>query len=126
MLTFDDFWADVCLYKLELGLKHFDYKTGIKYANGCGAKGNIKFPDNMYFVSIISACIIHDIEWYNAKSYQDLLDSNERFDNNLKKICDTESMNDLTRWFRRMRIAKYVSGVELYGTGSYAEERGFL
>jgi len=126
MLTFDDFWADVCLYKLELGFKYHEYENGIKYANGCGAKGGIKFPDTMYYISVISACIIHDIDWYKATCYQDLLDANERFDNNLKKICDRDSMNDLTKWFRRMRIAKYVSGVELYGTESYAKDRGFL
>jgi len=126
MQTFEEFWYDIQRYELETYLKYHELKNGIKYANGCGSKGGVKFPDTMYFVLIIAACIIHDIEWQFAKCYQDLLDANERFDNNLKKITDEESMNDVMRWLRRSRISKYVSGVELVGTESYAKERGFI
>lgn len=125
MQTYDQLCEDIATYKLETCLKPFELRNGIKYANGCGAKGGAKFPDTMYLISIISACTLHDIEWKLSETYQDLLDANERFDNNLKKICDQESMNDLMRWLRRSRIHKYVDGVELVGTDSYAKERGF-
>lgn len=61
-----------------------------------------------------------------AVCYQDLLDANERFDNNLKIITDSRSGNNFMRWLRRSRVAKYVSGVELIGTDAYAKERDFV
>ena len=126
MQTFDEFWEDVCKYHLETHLEYHELKKGIQYANGCGAKGGIKFPHTMYLVNIIAACIIHDIEWELSESFTDLIEANERFDNNLKKICDTESMNGFMRWLRRERLHKYVDAVELVGTISYAIERGFI
>lgn len=126
MQTYDQLMAHIVKYKLETRLEPFQLRTGIQYANGCGAKGGTKFPDTMYLISIIAACIIHDIEWHLAKSVADLIAANERFDNNLKKICDHESMNDVMRWLRRSRIHKYVDGVELVGTEAYALERGFI
>ncbi len=125
MQTFEEFWSDLNEFQLDSAYSYHELKLGIKYANGCGAKGGVKFPDTMYFISIIAACIIHDIEWQLAGCHQDLLDANERFDNNLKKITDSKSSNDVMRWLRRSRIAKYVSGVELKGTNAYAAERGF-
>lgn len=125
MQSFEELWYDVHDYKLELYLKYHQLEKGMKHANGCGSKGGVKFPDTMYFVSIISACTIHDIEWELAKCYQDLLDSNGRFNRNLKRITDKES-NSIMAWLRRMRIAKYVAGVELIGTDAYAKERGFI
>lgn len=126
MQNFEELWYDIQYYNLESCLKYHQLKNGIKYANGCGSKEGIKFPDTIYFTSIISSCIIHDIEWEKSECYQDLLDANERFDNNLKKITDKESINNIMRWFRRLRIAKYVSGVELVGTKAYAIERKFI
>jgi len=119
------------LFKLDIEKYGLNYKSenlrlDYSYANGCGAKGGIPFPPTMWFVNIESACIIHDIEWQLAQNYQELLDANENFDNNLKLITDYESLNDATRWIRRMRISKYVTGVELKGTDSYALERGFI
>ena len=126
MITFDEFWDDVCEFELETYLSYNDLKIGYKYANGCGAKGGVKFPDTMWFVSIIAACIIHDIEWKNAKCYHDLVLANRRFSVNLKKIIDSKSINGVMRWIRRYRIASYTSGVELKGTKAYAIERGFI
>jgi len=125
MITFDDLWDDICTYKLKSKYKSHELKKGIQYANGCGAKGGVKFPSTMGLVSIVAACIIHDIEWELAKCFQDLIDANERFDNNLKRITDNES-NVVTRWIRRQMISYYVSGVELVGTEAYAKERGFV
>jgi len=126
MQNFEEFWGDVNIYLLDSCLKYHQLKRGIQYANGCGAKGGIKFPDTMYFVIIIAACIIHDIEWKLAKTFQDLLDANERFDDNLKKIIVAESQNELMVWLRNQRAAKYITGVEREGTVTYAIERGFI
>ena len=103
-----------------------DLLRDIIYANGCGAKNGIKVPPTIWGVNISPACQLHDIDWEIATCYQDLLDANERFDNNLKKITDYESANDIMRWIRRSRISKFVSAVELLGTENYAEERGFI
>lgn len=122
MSRYSGFVYDIEKYGLET--KAYDI-VAFQYANGCGAKGGFKFPSMMYGVDIKTACNIHDIEWQLAECYADLLDANENFDNNLKKICDQESANNFMRWLRRLRIAKYVNGVEIHGTMAYAIERGF-
>ena len=126
MRTFDDFWNDICTYKLETKYKHAELKRGFKYANGCGAKGGIDVPDSIWLINISSACNIHDIEWELSKDYNDLVDANRRFSNNLKKITDYESMNNVMRWLRRYRVSTYVSAVDLVGIENYAIERGFI
>lgn len=125
MQTFDEFWDDVVTYTLETSLGFERLKIGFKYANGCGAKGGVKFPSTMYLIDISAACNIHDIEWKNSECYNDLIEANRRFNRNLKAITDKESGNMFTRWIRRMRVAKYVAGVELIGTRDYAIEREF-
>lgn len=125
MKTYEEFLADFIHYNLLSELRLKEIRQIYTYANGCGAKGSFKVPATMWGVNIESACIIHDLEWVKAKNVDDLHRANENFDNNLKKICDKES-NAITVWFRRMRIAKYVSGVELVGTVAYAKERGFI
>ena len=126
MMTFEKFMMDFILYDLKCTLidDKMDLRTVFHYANGCGAKNGIKVPPTIWFANIEAACIIHDIEWQLSKNYNDLVFANENFDDNLKIICDKES-NSFTSWFRRMRIAKYVSAVELIGTANYADERGF-
>ena len=128
VLTLEEFQNDISKYKLEFSVARSleELYKGLPYSNGCGAKGGIKFPDTMYFISVCAACVIHDIEWKLSTSYKELLLSNENFDNNLKKITDFESMNDAMRWLRRLRVGKYVNGVELHGTDAYAIERGFI
>jgi len=128
MLTYGKFLDDVYKYKLEMIetlQNHEKLSIYFSYANGCGAKSGIRFPSTMWGVNIEAACNLHDMEWALSTSYVDLLESNERFDNNLKRITDRES-NSFTAWLRRMRVAKYVTGVELVGTRNYAIERGFL
>ena len=93
-------------------------------ANGCGAKNGLKFPKTMWFVNIEATCYIHDIRWELATCYQDLVEANEEFDDNLKRICDQES-NWFMKRVRRQRLAKYINEVELIGLPSYAKERGF-
>lgn len=123
MKSLDEYISDQSKYQLNtqgLGTLIISFK----YANGCGSKGNQKFLKTIWGVNIESTCIGHDIRWELAENYDDLIEANEIFDNDLKKICDQES-NWFTRPIRRMRIAKYISAVELYGTNSYAQKRGF-
>lgn len=94
------------------------------YTNGCGAKGGMQFPGTMWFLSIVSACDIHDIDWTMATCTEDLIAANEVFDNNLKRIIDKDS-NFIMKRLRRMRAAKYVTEVELIGTRGEAIKRGF-
>jgi len=123
-MDIDHFQLDLEYYDLRFSLTKESLMNGFNFCNGCGAKGGVNVPDHMWFVDIVSACNIHDIEWALAKKHEDLIVANENFDNNLKKICDKES-NWFTRPIRRMRIAKYVSSVELYGTKNYSKERNF-
>ena len=124
-MTFEMLWHDIQFYKLVTNVTKDQIQLLMHHSNGCGSKGGFQFPSTMWGVNIEAACNIHDIEWYAADSYEELLEANERFDNNLKKICDTES-NTCMAWIRRMRIAKYISGVEIVGTHVYAVERGFI
>lgn len=125
MKTFGEFAGDVEKYSLELKHPIRLYRLNFRHANGCGAKGGMKFPNTMWGVNIVAACIIHDIEWQLATNFKELVAANERFDNNLKRITDYNSSNSITTWLRRMRVAKYVIGVEIHGTRDYANERGF-
>ena len=122
---FELFWSEINKYQYESVLKYHQLKTGFAYANGCGAKGGINVPDTMYGVNVTDACNMHDIEWANAQCMADLLIANKHFDNNLKKKCDRNS-NWLTKRFRRVRIFEYVFMVKIFGTKSYARERGFI
>ena len=122
MQAYSKFVTDIDKY--DLSHIPVTYNQFTNMCNGCGSKGGFKFPSTMWLVNIEVACNIHDVDWSKAQCWSDLLKANERFDNNLKIICDDES-----NWFmipiRRQRIAKYVTGVELYGTVGYALERGF-
>jgi len=124
MKSLDEFMGDVFKYSLEVTGTHL-LRLNHKHANGCGAKGGVKVPKTMWFVDIESACVGHDISWQIATSLDDLKKGNEEFDNNLKKICDAESCCGFMKYIRRMRIAKYVSLVELVGTPAEAKKRGF-
>ena len=126
MKPFEDFWVDVNNYKLETICKFHQFDDNYEHANGCGAVDGVKVPDTIYGADISPACIVHDIEWQLAECYPELKMANERFDNNLKTICDLHSANRFMKWLRRSRISKYVNAVELYGTMDYARKRGFL
>lgn len=127
MQPFDKFLNDYVKYKLKslknLGgndlRKHF-----VNHTNGCGAKGGLKFPSTMWGLNIDTACRIHDIDWALATCIKELLEGNEIFDDNLKRIIDYES-NFIMKRLRRMRAAKYVTEVELIGTYNEIEKRGF-
>ena len=122
--SLEEFLGDVFKYKLDTHTTAI-LREYFSCANGCGKSGGQKFPSTIYGVDIESACYNHDVDWAAATNYKEVLQGNERFDNNLKKICDPQS-NWFTRPLRRLRIAKFVSAVELYGTEEYANERGFI
>lgn len=125
MQDFDEFWNDVCTYKLEVKHKFHILKKAIKYANGCGSKGGIKFPDSFLWVSIKSACNNHDIDWSLSLTVDDLINDNYRFRRNMERIIDAESANWLMVHIRMKMMNYYYEGVKLIGTGNYSEERGF-
>lgn len=122
MKTFEQFLFEINKYGLDVTSENL--ARDFLYANGCGAKGGIKFPPTMWLLNIESACNAHDIGWQNAKSLKELQEENEKFDNNLKLIIDKES-NFVMKRLRRLRAAKYVTEVELLGTKAYAKERCF-
>ena len=123
MKSLEFFLDDVFMYRLKVPSTHL-LRISYKYANGCGAKGGVKFPRTMWGLDIESTCIGHDIVWQLAQSYKDLQEGNEDFDDNLKIIIDAES-NFIMKRLRRWRAAKYITEVELIGTPNEAEKRGF-
>lgn len=125
--SFQQFRVDIHKYKLSLMhllndelLEHY-YKY---QANGCGAKNGRKFPNTMWGVDVQSACHCHDISWHLSTCYQDLVDADDKFPADLKRITDYHS-NVFTSWVRRLRIATYSWGVDRVGLEVYATERGF-
>ena len=126
--SFQEFKQDLVKYKLSLITELKDVKLEISYgyANGCGSSAAwFDFvPDTNYGVDISSACHNHDIKWSRAKCYQDLIDANKCFKEDLEKIVVKESSKYML-WFRRRRNKKYFLAVRVLGTASYATDRGF-
>lgn len=123
MQTLKKLISDIIKYKLDTG-NIGDIRSKFIHANGCGSKGGYKFPSSFLRVYIESTCSLHDMMWELAESYDDLVEANEIFDNNLKRVCDAESMV-VMRWIRRQMISYYISGVELVGTPAEARKRNF-
>lgn len=123
MQTLKKLISDIIKYKLDAG-GIGDIQSKFIHANGCGSKGGYKFPSSFLGVYIESACSLHDMMWELAESYSDLVEANEIFDNNLKRISDAESIV-VMRWIRRQMISYYISGVELIGTPTEARNRNF-
>lgn len=124
---FEEFWKDCINNSLERAYpRDIYYKAFIaKEVNGCGAKGGIDVPDTIYGMSITTECNIHDTEWLNAKSYFDLVDSNQRLRRNIEKRIDKYSANRFMVFLRMKRLHKYYDAVKLIGTPSFAKEKGF-
>lgn len=127
-MTFEEFWNQVVLYKLELAFPFRAYKDAFACdeVNGCGAKGGIDFPDTMWGVLVTAACNEHDVSWSKARSLTELVNANMRFRRNLEKIIDHESGNPFTQWLRLNRMSRYYRMVKLIGTPAEAKKRGFI
>jgi len=74
--------------------------------NGCGAKGGIKVPDTMWFLSITLACQVHDWMFKEGKTLGDFFFANAIFLFNLTAIIINGS-NFLTILPRIQRATKY-------------------
>lgn len=126
MQSFEDFWSDVCTYKLEIKYPFNKLKLNIHCSNGCGAKGGLPFPSTFWGVSILATCTNHDIEWKLAENHIELIEANYRWRRNMERIIDQESANRFMIYLRLKRMNKYYNAVKLIGTQNYADERGFL
>ena len=126
MKSISDVIEDIHTYNIDTqDVTIGDIQKYFPQANGCGAKNGIKVPKTIYLANIETACILHDIRWHLATDYDDLITANERFDDDLKRICDAESCCGFMKFIRRKRISTYVDAVELIGTYDYAKEQGF-
>jgi len=125
--SFEDFLLDVEQYKLKglQGISEKKLRVAYSYANGCGVEGGVYVPDTIYGVCITPACMIHDMLWHLSTCYQDLVDADDDFPTNQKRITDVHS-NFFTGYFRRLRIATYSYGVDFWGIYDYARKRGFI
>ena len=123
--SFDAFWFDLIKYRLKFPTTEAEARLAYKYTNGCGSMDGASVPNTIGFVSVESACHKHDIKWGVATCYQDLLDANDEFTGDIKRICDYES-NWFTNFLRRQIIALWSYGVDKLGTDSYARKRGFI
>ena len=125
MMNLKEFLTQVAKYNLQFSMPTANIDKDYKYANGCGAKGGVKFPKTMWGLNIEAACQVHDIDWTNAKSLDDLILGTEMMLRNLKHIIDAESGFIMKR-ARRWRAAKYITEIDLIGTPSEAVKRGFI
>ena len=78
--------------------------------NGCGAKGGVKVPNTMWFLSIILACQIHDWMFREGKTLGDFFFANAIFLFNLMAIIINGS-NFITLLPRVQRATKYFIAV---------------
>ena len=97
----------------------------LRNINGCGSKSTSFIPDSIWGLSLTPLCHIHDIHYSLSTVPDDCDTANFLFLKNSVKYI-TSNSHWLIGWFRRFRIAKYVSGVELVGTNAYAIKRGFM
>lgn len=124
-MTLKEFLTQIAKYDLKFALASSDPVYDYTYANGCGAKGGIKFPKTMYLLNIEACCQIHDIDWTNARSVDELVRGTNIMSANLKKIIDAKS-NWFMKRLRRWRASKYITEIELIGEPAEARNRGFI
>jgi len=86
--------------------------------NGCGPAGGWKrkyIPNHLLFVSISSACDIHDYMYFAGQTNEDREEADRVFLNNMLRIVEAESTNWLTRTIRRRLALDYYATVRDYG-----------
>ncbi len=125
--NFEDFWTECIIYGFERIYTKEKYEEAFakKEVNGCGAKGGIDVPDNILGMPITTLCNIHDTEWYYAKNFFELVESNQRLRRNIEKKIDKYSANSFMVWIRMKILHHYYDAVKLIGTPAYAKEKGF-
>ncbi|MCU7836521.1 MAG: hypothetical protein KZQ83_14890 [gamma proteobacterium symbiont of Taylorina sp.] len=121
MKSLVEFLYDIEKYDLDVSdIKNL--QVAYSYANGCGS--SFKVPTTMWGLNIESACILHDIRWTIAKCWADLVEANQKFKRDLKRIIKLASNWFMTR-LRYTRAFLYSSIVKVFGTRSYAKKRDF-
>ena len=99
-----------------------------EFVNGCGTAGIVDYlvPDHLYFLSILSACKIHDWTFSVWADRPGFVLANDLFRNNMQRICqqhfERTSMTVFNRFIRdrRMRLSiVYYQAVRNLGERFY-------
>jgi len=92
-----------------------------EYGCGAGKTGDKFVPDTMYGLSVKVCCIIHDLDWAEACTINDIERANERFLINLIRYINGESTPGLKQ-LRRYRATTYYTAVEDIGKKIFENE----
>ena len=96
-----------------------------KMVNGCGPagwKGRL-IPDHLLFVSIKTACDIHDWMYLHGQTEADRDEADRVFLNNMLRIVEAKSNNWLTRAIRRRLALHYYSAVRDSGSVYFWDDK---
>lgn len=96
-----------------------------RITNGCGPGGWLgdlflekAIPDMPFGIDFTPACIIHDGDYYYARSMEDITAANTRFKKNLYEIIDYEFPEEWQGWVRRLAYIVadvYYEAVDEFG-----------
>jgi hypothetical protein len=86
-------------------------------SNGCGTRGllGLLVPDTVYFLSIKSACDIHDFMYAIGINIKDKQEADRVFLNNMMRIIDHETRWDWLKVLRLRRAKTYYQAVKNFG-----------
>lgn len=87
--------------------------------NACGAKGGIKVPNTFWGLDISEACNIHDYMYFMGKTYNDKLEADRVFKNNLSRIIEARTSWNLLKRLRHRRKKTYVYVVSELGDTAF-------
>lgn len=93
-----------------------------KICNGCGAKGGINVPNNLFGLSIKKPCNIHDVMFEEGETYADFLFANAIFLLNMTIVIIVGS-NWFTMLPRLWLATKYFIAVALKGEEAYWKKK---
>jgi len=85
-----------------------------QYGCGAGKAGDKFVPDTMWGFSVKVCCIIHDLDWAEACTIEDVERANERFLINLIRFINGRSAFGFKQ-LRRYRALTYYTAVEDIG-----------
>jgi hypothetical protein len=87
-----------------------------KLCNGCGSKGfGWTVPDKIYGLCITEACNIHDFMYNTGKTAEDKAVADMTFLNNMLRIIEACTTNQLLKWIRGSRAYGYYLAVKIFG-----------
>jgi hypothetical protein len=92
---------------------------------GCGpssAKIDL-VPDTLYGLNVAQACKIHDWEYQYGKSIEDKEKADSRFLDNMLRLIDKYTSNQLLKTLRRRRAHTYYEAVKRFGGPAFWENK---